>query len=104
MGSDVDETEALTLLGLGPGASEDEIRAAYREKARYRHPDNHPGRDEGPYAELMQRLTDARDLALAGARTPTGEPTPPAAPPSPPSSTSTWRGVGRWIGFWRSKD
>jgi hypothetical protein len=95
----VDETEAWRLLGLEPGSSEDQVRAAYRDKARFRHPDHHPGRDEAPYAELMRQLADAREVAVAATRSGVDPATPPTTPPVP----STWRGLGRWIGFWRSK-
>jgi curved DNA-binding protein CbpA len=41
-------------LGIKPGASSDEIEAAYRQKARFAHP------DAGGSTEAMQRLNDAR--------------------------------------------
>lgn len=42
------------VLGLKPGAGIDEIEAAFREKARFGHP------DKGGSTEAMQRLNDAR--------------------------------------------
>jgi hypothetical protein len=42
------------VLGIKPGASSDEIEAAYRQKARFAHP------DAGGSTEAMQRLNDAR--------------------------------------------
>jgi DnaJ family protein C protein 19 len=59
-----DEAEALALLGLEKGASEAQIRAAYRLKISEVHPDR--GGDE----ELARRLNAARDILLAGVRKP----------------------------------
>lgn len=50
------------VLGLKPGASHDEIRAAYREKARLAHP------DQGGSNEQMARLNTARDELLGRSR------------------------------------
>lgn len=42
------------VLGVKPTASQEEIEAAYRQKARFAHP------DAGGSTEAMQRLNDAR--------------------------------------------
>ena len=58
---------ALTALGLSPGASEDEIRQAYRAAAKASHPDLHPD-DEGAafrFREIQEAYEDlAGDEAL----------------------------------------
>jgi hypothetical protein len=57
-----------TLLGLPPGASPDEIRAAYRRLAAERHPDVHPPEKKQWASEQMVQLNAARDLLLDPAR------------------------------------
>ncbi len=56
----LDRAAALALLGLGEGASEEAIRAAYRRAMRAAHP------DAGGDAALAARLNAARDLLLGG--------------------------------------
>jgi hypothetical protein len=58
----VEEVEARAILGVGPGATEAEIRSAYRERMRRAHPDR-----GGSHAEAA-RLTAARDRLLARRR------------------------------------
>lgn len=53
-------TEALAILGLAEGASEDAIRAAHRRMMRAAHP------DQGGSDWLAARLNAARDLLLRG--------------------------------------
>jgi hypothetical protein len=50
--------EALDVLGLGEGASRDEILASYRELIRKLHPDT------GGSAYLAAKLNQARDVLL----------------------------------------
>ena len=53
---------AAGVLGVEPGADEDEVRRAFREKARELHPDA-PGGDEAEFKRLRtayERLTDGR--------------------------------------------
>jgi preprotein translocase subunit Sec63 len=52
-------TEALAILGLGAGASADDIRAAHRRLIAQVHP------DAGGSAALATRVNAARDTALA---------------------------------------
>lgn len=52
------DAEARRLLGVGPNASADDIRAAYREKMRTAHP------DQGGSHALAARLAAARDRLL----------------------------------------
>ncbi len=54
----MDEAEALTILGLGRGATVEEIKAAYHRLMKRHHP------DQGGSAELAARLNAARDLLL----------------------------------------
>lgn len=50
--------EARAVLGVGPGADRDEIRAAHRKLMQRVHP------DLGGSADLSQRVTAARDVLL----------------------------------------
>jgi DnaJ family protein C protein 19 len=52
--------EALEVLGLAEGATDDEVRAAYSELIRKVHP------DRGGTAYLATRVNLARDLLLGG--------------------------------------
>lgn len=56
----ITRAEALAILGLAEGASEEEIRAAHRRLMRAAHP------DQGGSAWLAARLNAARDLLLEG--------------------------------------
>lgn len=47
---------ALSVLGLGPNASKEDIRAAFRELAAAHHPDRHPGADSTARAHLFRRF------------------------------------------------
>jgi preprotein translocase subunit Sec63 len=55
--------EALAILGLGQGASADDIRAAHRRLIAQVHP------DAGGSADLANRVNTARDAALAALST-----------------------------------
>lgn len=52
--------EGMRLLNLPVGASEEEVKRAYRRLAREVHPDT----GEEPDAERLQQLGEARDVAL----------------------------------------
>lgn len=54
------EAEARSLLGVGPNASVQDIRAAHRARMRNAHP------DRGGSTQLAARLNAARDLLLKG--------------------------------------
>lgn len=56
--SSMTRAEALDILGLNDGASEDEIRDAYRTLMKRVHPDS------GGTGGLSRRLTEARDVLL----------------------------------------
>lgn len=49
--------EDFAVLGLRPGAGDDEIRAAYRRLAKIHHPDRNPGSAEA--LETFRHLTDS---------------------------------------------
>lgn len=85
-----DGAGALRTLGLGPGATPDEIRAAYRRLAKANHPDKfaHDPRLQvratarmkainAAYRELRPYLDGSRPLDFA-------TPPPPRRPPTPP--------------------
>ena len=53
-----DVTRARDILGVGAGASADEVRAAHRRLLAGVHP------DRGGSAELTRQINDARDVLL----------------------------------------
>jgi DnaJ family protein C protein 19 len=58
--SNMDQTEAYDVLGLQPGATRDEINAAYKRLQRANHPDT------GGSTYLAAKINQARDLLLRG--------------------------------------
>ena len=48
------------ILGLQKGATEEEIKKAYRKKARENHPDLHP--DDPSYVEKFQEVNEAHEV------------------------------------------
>lgn len=52
---------AWRLLGLTPGARLDEIKRAYRQRARSLHPDTHPGATEAERRALQERFIELTD-------------------------------------------
>ena len=70
--------EALSLLGLQPGASRSEILVAHRELAQMLHPDkfedNAKLRDRAE--QQMRRINEARDVLLGGSAKSSSRPRP----------------------------
>lgn len=58
--SDMTRAEALAVLGLAEGATEEEIKAAHRRLIRRTHP------DAGGTADLAARINRAKDVLLGG--------------------------------------
>jgi hypothetical protein len=58
--SDMTREEALAVLGLAEGASEDDIKAAHRRLIQRMHP------DVGGSADLAARINRAKDVLLGG--------------------------------------
>ncbi len=53
-------TDPYKVLGVPPGASQEEIKKAYRKKAKEYHPDLHP--DDPGAAEKMNQLNEAYEM------------------------------------------
>jgi hypothetical protein len=56
--------EAFAVLGLQAGASEADVRRAYREKVKEAHPDH--GGDEDEFKRVREAYTAAREAVAAG--------------------------------------
>jgi len=68
----MDRSQAAAQLGVSERATPDEVRAAFRQRARSVHP------DFGGSSEELDRLTSARNLLID----PSTAPPPSAAPPT----------------------
>lgn len=55
-----DKRDYYDVLGIQKGASEDEIKKAFRKKARENHPDLHP--DDPSYVEKFQEINEANEV------------------------------------------
>ena len=58
-------TDPYKILGVDPGATEEEIKSAYRQLVKKYHPDNYAG---SPLADLanekMQEINEAYDMVM----------------------------------------
>ena len=77
--------EALSVLGLKPGASRDQITIAYRELVQMLHPDKYGDnkRLRARAEQQMRTINEARDVLLKGARTLSRSSSASASPTSP---------------------
>lgn len=71
--------DPFAVFGLGPGATERELRAARRRLAMSLHPDRAGG--DAAATAAMQRLNEAFEAALARVGTPAEAPPPPQPAP-----------------------
>lgn len=77
-----DWSKAYELLGVKPGVSSRELKAAHRDLAKVWHPDRflHDPRLQEKAQEKLKEINEAYDLLTSG-KTP--RPTPPPPPPPP---------------------
>ncbi len=90
---------ALKLLGVGPSATEAQIKEAYRDLVGVWHPDKHASNERvrAKAEEMMKRLNEAKDILLGGenpygrvetddvaGEPPKAKPPPKAEPPPKP--------------------
>lgn len=60
------KSEALKVLGLSEGATDDEVKQAHRQKVRENHPDRFPDPEKKAVAEDKTKLiNEARDVLLS---------------------------------------
>lgn len=60
------KSEALNILGLQDGASDDEVKAAHRQKIRENHPDKFTDPERKRSAEdATKRINEARDVLIS---------------------------------------
>ncbi|QEH35250.1 Chaperone protein DnaJ [Aquisphaera giovannonii] len=83
-----------TILGVGPGATAEEIDRAFRAKSKKHHPD--VGGDEWAFRMVRRAheiLTATSEMAgLGGGFAPAASPPPPAWAPGPPPTAGGWDG------------
>jgi curved DNA-binding protein CbpA len=76
-------------LGVGPGVSDEELRAAYRRLVQLHHPDHNSGSVASArrFEEVQDAYAEIRRLRNAGARR--GQAPRPASASAPPRASST---------------
>lgn len=79
-----DLSKAYELLGVKPGVSSRELKAAHRDLAKVWHPDRfvHDPRLQEKAQEKLKEINEAYDLLISG-KTPRSAPPPPPPRPSP---------------------
>ena len=91
-----DWSKAYELLGVKPGVSSRELKAAHRDLAKVWHPDRfgHDPRLQQKAQEKLKEINEAYDLLSSG-KTPRPAPTPPPEPKrsAPSGGSSKWAAV-----------
>jgi len=90
------------ILGIGPEAGHEEMRAAYRAKLRLWHPDLVAGATEDlrlAATEMTARLNEAYGCLNDPARGTAHETTRHASTPQRKTSSSVWSHLMRWSGW-----
>lgn len=84
-----DLSKAYELLGVKPGVSSTELKAAHRDLAKVWHPDRfvHDPRLQEKAQEKLKEINEAYELLISG-KTPRATP-PPPPPPRPPETAYT---------------
>jgi hypothetical protein len=89
-----DLSKAYELLGVKPGVSNRELKAAHRDLAKVWHPDRfvHDPRLQEKAQEKLKEINEAYDLLSSG-NTPRRSTPPPPSRPAPSGGSSKWAAV-----------
>lgn len=101
------KSEALKILGLSDGATDDEIKKAHRKLVIAHHPDKFPlnSTERAEAEELTKQINEARDVLINRSWTPEFDPRRDARPYAgnpyahPTSSNGSPQGAGEWNPF-----
>lgn len=90
------KSEALKILGLSDGATDDEVKRAHRKLVIAHHPDKFPlgSKEHTDAEELTKRINEARDVLLNRSWTPEFDPRRDARPYANPYAHPTYSGTG----------
>ncbi len=72
------ETDPYRLLGVGPGASAEEIRRGFRKQAMLHHPDRNPG--DTAAEKRFREILDAYEMAIRTVERPARQSSPSVDP------------------------
>jgi hypothetical protein len=91
----LDQSKAYELLGVKPGVSNRELKAAHRDLAKVWHPDRflHDPRLQEKAQEKLKEINEAYELLISG-KTP--RPVPPSKPSREPSVQHSKRRGATW--------